>query len=295
MARTAGAATTLAIVLQTAAAMIAFAANSLLCRLALANRLIDAPSFASLRLASGALLLLWLASRLESREAARTAPDWVAVAGLTAYILPFTLAYLTLGAGSGALLLFGAAQLTMLGAGLYRGERPSRLGWCGIAAASAGFVMLLAPGAGAVPATGGALMTVAGVAWGVYSLRGRASRRPLTTTAQNFLLTLPSVLVVNIVLASGVHASAAGIALALLSGTVASGLGYVVWYSALPRLSAIAAGTVQLSVPVIAALGGIALLDERLSWRLLACAVAILGGIALVSRTRPAASGVSGA
>jgi drug/metabolite transporter (DMT)-like permease len=153
--------------------------------------------------------------------------------------------------------------------------------------------MLLAPGADAVPAAGGALMTVAGVAWGVYSLRGRASGRPLTSTAQNFLFTLPSVIVINIALASGVHASAAGVALALLSGTVASGLGYVVWYSALPRLSAIAAGTVQLSVPVIAALGGLVLLDERPSWRLLACALAILGGIALVSRARPTVPGAS--
>lgn len=282
-------ATAVAVAAQTAAAMTAFAANSLLCRIALANRLIDAPSFATLRIASGALLLVWLA-RGENRGTARSAPDWAAAASLAAYILPFTLAYLTLGAGSGALLLFGAAQLTMLGAGLKRGERPSVLGWCGIVAASLGFVLLLAPGAGGVPLGGGALMTVAGVAWGVYSLRGRASRRPLTSTAQNFLFTLPWVIAINLVFLHDVRWSAAGVALALASGTLASALGYIVWYSALPRLSAIAAGTVQLSVPVIAALGGVLLLDERVTWRLLACALAILGGIALVGRARPAAA-----
>jgi drug/metabolite transporter (DMT)-like permease len=287
MARTFGLATSLAIAVQTAAAMVAFAANSLLCRIALANGLIDAPSFASLRIASGALLLVWLAHG-ESRGAPRAPTDWAAAASLAAYILPFTLAYLTLGAGSGALLLFGAAQLTMLGVGLYRGERPAPLGWCGLAAASAGFVLLLAPGADGVPLAGGALMTAAGVAWGVYSLRGRASRQPLRSTAQNFLFTLPWVLAINLAFAGGVHWSATGVALALASGTLASALGYVVWYSALPRLSAIAAGTVQLSVPVIAALGGVLLLDERLTWRLGACGLAILGGIALVGRPRAA-------
>jgi drug/metabolite transporter (DMT)-like permease len=137
-----------------------------------------------------------------------------------------------------------------------------------------------------VPVTGGALMTVAGIAWGVYSLRGRASRQPIASTAQNFLLTMPWVVATNALLAGGIHWSAAGVALALASGTLASALGYVAWYSALPRLSAIAAGTVQLSVPLIAALGGVVVLDERLGVRLLVCGLAILGGIALVGRPR---------
>ena len=225
MPRTASHSKPAAIALQTAAAMIAFAANSLLCRIALAGDLIDAPSFATLRIASGAVLLAWLVRRSGRTNPAPT--DWVAAVSLVVYLLPFTLAYLTLDAGSGALLLFGAAQLTMLAAGLYRGERPSSLGWIGLVAAAIGFVSLLAPGAGAPPLLGGGLMTLAGVAWGVYSLRGRRSDDPVASTARSFLFALPWVLVINLAFASQVHSTAAGAALALASGILASALGYV--------------------------------------------------------------------
>ena len=275
----------LALALQTSAAMVAFAANSLLCRLALQARSIDPASFASIRIVSGALLLAWLVRR-RPRDAAST--DWVAALALVAYLLPFTLAYLTLDAGTGALLLFGAVQLTMLAVGLYGGERCTALGWCGIAAAVGGFVYLLAPGHGAPPLGGAAAMALAGIAWGVYSLRGRGSLDPLASTARNFLLAVPWVLAVNVAAAGRVHVSAAGVALALGSGAVASALGYVAWYAALRRLSALAAGTVQLSVPAIAAFGGIALLGEGASVRLLVSSAAILGGIALVARQRRA-------
>jgi drug/metabolite transporter (DMT)-like permease len=289
MSRTAWHSKPAAIALQTAAAMIAFAANSLLCRIALAGDLIDAPSFATLRIASGAVLLAWLA-----RRSGRTSPaaptDWVAAVSLVVYLLPFTLAYLTLDAGSGALLLFGAAQLTMLGTGLYRGERPSSLGWIGLVAAAIGFVSLLAPGADAPPLLGGGLMTLAGIAWGVYSLRGRHSDDPVASTARSFLFALPWVLVINLAFASQVHSTAAGATLALASGILASALGYVIWYATLPFLSAITAGSVQLSVPLIAAVGGALLLGEQLSLRLAGCAVAILGGIALASGQRTLAA-----
>jgi drug/metabolite transporter (DMT)-like permease len=281
----------LTITVQTAAAMVAFAANSLFCRIALAGGLLDAPSFATLRIASGALLLLWL---VRARGGGRHEPiDWVGSISLAIYLLPFTLAYLTLDTGTGALLLFGAAQLTMLGMGLAHGERPSSAGWCGIAAAAAGFVWLLAPGAGAPPIVGGGLMTVAGIAWGVFSLRGRLSAAPIASTARAFLFALPWVLLINLAFVGDVHWTLEGAALAVASGTIASALGYIAWYTALPHLSAIAAGTVQLSVPVIAALAGALFLGEQPTLRWLACGTAILGGIALVSRqsrARPASS-----
>ena len=180
----------------------------------------------------------------------------------------------------------------MIGAGLYSGERRSWLAWCGVAVAAAGFVSLLWPGGTAPPLAGASLMTVAGVAWGVYSLRGQTSRQPLASTAQNFLFVLPWALAINLLLVGGVHITPRGLALAAVSGTLTSALGYVVWYSALPRLPAITAGTVQLSVPVLAAFGGVLLLAEPVTPRLLLCAVAILGGIGLVlwRRHRPASA-----
>jgi drug/metabolite transporter (DMT)-like permease len=280
------------LVLQTAAAMVAFAANSLLCRIALVGGWIDAPTFASVRIGSGALLLAWLVRG--TARGARAPVDRWAVLSLAAYLLPFTLAYLTLDAGSGALLLFGSAQLTMLGVGLYRGERCSWLGWVGMVAAAAGFVTLLAPTGGGPRLGGAMLMTIAGIAWGVYSLRGHASRQPLVSTAQNFAFVLPWALAINLLFTAHVHVSAHGVALAAASGMLASALGYILWYAALPRLTAISAGTVQLSVPVIAAIGGIIVLDEQPTRRLAICAVAILGGIALVARQRYRPAAVTG-
>jgi drug/metabolite transporter (DMT)-like permease len=281
------------IALQTAAAMVAFAANSLFCRVALSGNLLDAPSFATLRIASGGLLLFWLVRTRNGAGSRREPIDWIGSISLAVYLLPFTLAYLTLDTGTGALLLFGAAQLTMLGMGLAHGERPSWSGWCGIAAATAGFVWLLAPGAGAPPLVGGGLMTVAGIAWGMFSLRGRLSAAPIAATARAFLFALPWVLVVNLAFLSDVHWTLEGAALAIASGTIASALGYIAWYTALPHLSAIAAGTVQLSVPVIAAIGGTLFLGEQPSLRWLACGAAILGGIALVGRQGRARSAAS--
>lgn len=266
----------------TAAAMLAFAANSILCRLALAQGGIDPASFGSLRLVSGALTLA-LVLRLRPRPVAMPARvDWLAAAMLFAYVAFFSFAYLSLAAGTGALILFGAVQLTMLAAGWRAGESFGRLGGLGFALAVGGLVWLVLPGVSAPSLLGAALMAMAGVAWGVYSLRGRGVVDPLAATAGNFLRAAPLALILSLLLALQAHANPQGAALAVVSGAITSGLGYVIWYAALPGLTALRAATVQLSVPLIAALGGALLLSEAISLRLVLAGVAILGGIALV-------------
>lgn len=277
-------------VLLTSITMVAFASNSLLCRLALQHAAIDAASFSSIRLVSGAVTLAILARAGSARagRAPQAHADWVAAAMLFAYVAFFSFAYLTLSAGTGALILFGAVQLTMLGAGLRAGERFEPLGWLGFALAAGGLVYLVSPGVTAPTPLGAALMTAAGVAWGVYSLRGRGLTDPLGATAGNFLRAAPMALVLSALLISRAHVSPAGLGLALASGAVTSGIGYVIWYAALKGLSAIRAAAVQLSVPPIAAFGAVLFLAEPLTPRLAAASAAILGGIAvvLVSRTQ---------
>lgn len=276
----------------TALAMLAFAANSLLCRAALGEDLIDAASFATLRVLSGAFLLAIMASRAVGRAAPQAAarPDWPAIIGLFVYLTAFSFAYLSLPAGSGALVLFAAVQLTMLGAALYGGERFTLPAWFGFALAVAGLVYLLSPGFSAPPLGGSLLMALAGIAWGVYSLRGRGNRDALQSTSRNFVLAAPLVMAVNLLFVHDAHWSIGGVALAVLSGTLASALGYVVWYAALRGLSAMSAATVQLSVPVIAAAGGVLLLAEALSLRLVLASIAVLGGIAITLMQRRAAT-----
>lgn len=269
----------------TSAAMLAFAANSLLCRLALQQASIDAASFSSVRLASGALalaLIAWL--RRGPPAPART--DWGAAAMLFAYVGFFSFAYRSLGAGSGALILFGAVQLTMFGAGLHAGERFVALAWGGFVLALAGLVWLVSPGLAAPPPLGAALMAGAGVAWGLYSLRGRGAGDPLAASAGNFLRATPMALLLSLLLAAQAQATPRGIALAVASGALTSGIGYVIWYAALKGLTALRAATVQLSVPPIAAFGGVLLLGEAITPRLVGASVAILGGIALVLASR---------
>jgi drug/metabolite transporter (DMT)-like permease len=273
----------LRIIVLTAAAMLAFAANSILCRLALAQGGIDPASFGSLRLVSGALTLA-LVLRLRQRPVAPlpARADWLAAAMLFAYVAFFSFAYLSLAAGTGALILFGAVQLTMLAAGWRAGETFGRLGGIGFALAAGGLVWLVLPGVSAPPLLGAVLMALAGVAWGVYSLRGRGVADPLAATAGNFLRAAPLALILSLLLALQAHANPQGVALAVASGALTSGLGYVIWYAALPGLTALRAATVQLSVPLIAALGGALLLSEAISLRLVLAGAAILGGIALV-------------
>ena len=271
--------------LLTAVAMVAFAGNSLLCRLALQQPIIDPASFACIRLVSGALALALIA-RVSPRPAAPARADWLAAAMLFAYVAFFSFAYLTLSAGTGALILFGAVQVTMFTAGLRAGEVFLPIAWVGLVLAVSGLVYLVSPGLSAPPLLGAALMATAGVAWGVYSLRGRRVADPLAASVGNFLRAAPFALCLSLLLAARAHASATGVTLAIVSGAVTSGVGYVVWYAALKGLSATRAATVQLSVPPLAALGGAMLLSETITLRLALASAATLGGIALVLTRR---------
>lgn len=274
-----GAAASQRIFLLTALAMAAFAANSILCRVALRGGHIDPAAFTTLRLASGACAL-WLMVKLRLRG--RIGGDWGSALALAVYAVAFSFAYLTLTAGMGALLLFGAVQASMLVAGLMAGERLKPLQGGGFALAVAGLVWLVLPGITAPPPVGAALMLAAGVAWGVYSLRGRGVSAPALATTGNFLRAAPLVALASLPFLPRMHADTAGVGYALTSGVLASGLGYVIWYAALSGLSATRAAVVQLSVPVLAALGGVLLLGEDLTQRLVVASIAIIGGIALV-------------
>ena len=264
------------IALITALAMIAFAANSLLCRLALQHTAIDPVSFTTLRLIAGAVVL-WLLAR--TRRVGSGSGNWLSAFALFVYAAGFSLAYVSLPAATGALLLFGSVQATMIGVGLWKGERLGPLQLFGLVLAAGGIVGLLLPGLAAPPLIGAIFMMAAGVAWGVYSLRGRGAGDPTIVTAGNFLRTVPIALLMAACVHDRLVTDTAGIVYAIASGALASGVGYAIWYTALPHLKATTAATVQLSVPVIAALGGVVLLGETLTMRLVLASVAILGGI----------------
>jgi drug/metabolite transporter (DMT)-like permease len=267
--------------LYTSLTMIAFASNSLLNRLALGRDSIDAVSYTTVRLLSGALTL-WLIVSLQKNSAGpKIRGNWISAAMLFLYAIAFSFAYLSLSAGTGALILFGTVQVTMILSALRSGERPQLLEWLGVLLALGGLVYLVLPGLRAPSPLGSALMTIAGIAWGVYSLRGRGGTSPLADTTGNFIRAVPLILVVLLVSLDGVHLSQTGILLAVLSGAIASGLGYVIWYAALAGLTATRAAIVQLSVPVLAAWGGVIFLAEDVSLRLILAAALILGGIAL--------------
>ena len=265
----------------TGVAMLALAANPLLCRMALGAGHIDAASFTSIRVIAGAVMLKML--MVWSRRGGERKPvDWRAVVTLFGYMIFFSFAYLSISVGTGALILFGAVLLTMFAVALKSGERFSALSWAGLVIAIFGLVYLVSPGVTAPEPLGAALMAVAGVAWGLYSLLGRGEADPLGTTAENFLYAVPLAVVVNLIFWSDVHTSWSGVTMAMLSGAIASGLGYALWYAVLAGIPATRAATAQLSVPVIAALGGVVLLAEPLTFRLAVSSAATLGGIALV-------------
>jgi drug/metabolite transporter (DMT)-like permease len=272
---------TLRILVLTALAMTAFAGNSLLCRLALKDTAIDAASFTTVRLLSGALML-WLVVRLRGGGARAGAGNWLSALALFAYAAGFSFAYITLPAATGALLLFGAVQATMIGHGLWRGERLRPAQSVGLVLALCGLVGLLLPGLSAPPLFGATMMLGAGVAWGVYSLRGRVPGDATRVTAGNFMRAVPIAAALSVLMAENLSLDRAGLLYAVASGALASGLGYAIWYTVLPALKATKAATVQLSVPVLATLGGVAFLGEAVSLRLVAASIAILGGIALV-------------
>ena len=271
------------------AAMTAFAANSILCRLALRGTAIDPATFTLVRLVSGALVLAAIV-RLRA-PAAPSSGDWWSALNLFTYAAAFSFAYVTLSAGTGALLLFGAVQATMIVIGLMRGDRLLPVQAAGLALALAGLVALLLPGLTQPSWRGASLMIVAGVAWGLYSLRGRGNASPTATTAGNFLRASFPAGVLALVMGSQRQWDSSGIVYAVISGALASGVGYALWYSALPFLRPTQAATVQLSVPVLTAVGGVYLLGETLTLRLVLCSAAVLGGIGLTLTTRRGAQG----
>lgn len=261
-------------------ALIAFASNSILCRLALAPGLIDAASFTFIRLLSGAVALALLLT-IREKTLPRLRMNWLSAVALFAYAVPFSFAYLHIPAGVGALILFGAVQATMIGSHVFDGNRLHIRELCGLVLALAGLALLTLPGAGAPDPAGAILMALAGVAWGVYSLRGRSAVDPLGATTGNFAASLAFALPAAALSAEDLVISSHGMLLAAASGALASGLGYAVWYTALRGLSATQAGIVQVLVPVLAAFGGVLLLDESVSLRLVGSALAIFSGVAL--------------
>jgi drug/metabolite transporter (DMT)-like permease len=277
----------LATAVWTALALVCFSANSLLCRLALSHASIDAASFTAVRLISGAVTLAVLA-RAAGRRPLAADVSWSSAAMLFLYAAPFSYAYGILTAGTGALLVFGAVQVTMILGAVRAGDRPNAGQWLGLATAFGGLIYLLLPGVTAPSHLGAALMLLSGVGWGLYSLRGRTARDPLAQTASNFARTVPMVLALSLVGYRSLHLEHAGVIYALLSGALASGVGYVLWYHAVPGLPGIAASIVQLPVPILTATGGVLFLAERITLRLGVAAVAVLGGVAfaLIARAR---------
>lgn len=268
-------------------ALIAFAGNSILCRMALQDGAIDWASFSMIRMASGALTLAVAFLLARGKERIHRQGSFRSAAWLCTYAITFSYAYLTLGAGTGALILFGTVQLTMIGHGVWRGERPGILEWSGLLIAGAGLVYLVLPGVTAPDLLGAVLMSVAGLGWGAYSIMGRGSTHAAWDTMGNLLRTSFLFAPVLLLALPWTHLSLDGVLLALASGILATGLGYMAWYAVLPSLTSTRAGILQLAVPLLAALGGSLLLGEHLGWRMLLSSVTILGGVALAQLTRP--------
>ncbi len=281
------------LLLRTALAMLAFAGNSLLCRMALQPGHLDAASFTLIRLASGALFLTWLLHRRDTGTGrVRSAANPGSALALWVYAVAFSFAYLGLTAATGALILFGSVQVTMTSMGLWRGERVSMQQGLGFLLAASGLIYLLLPGVAAPSATSALLMVLAGAAWGVYSLRGRGSVDALANTAGNFVWALAPAALLSLISVVGFHSlnfdasqvqTQRAVLAAVASGALASGAGYAIWYTVLPHISATRAAGVQLCVPVLAALGGVVFLGESLSWRLSLASVVVLGGVGLIT------------
>ncbi|MBN9462857.1 MAG: DMT family transporter [Burkholderiales bacterium] len=261
-------------------AMVAFAGNSLLCRAAFERTGIDAATFTLVRIVSGALVLAVLVRMRGSRPA--TKAGWLPGLALFGYAATFSYAYVGLPTSTGALILFGSVQATMIGHALRTGERFRGWQLAGLGLAFAGFVALLLPGASAPQWLPASSMIAAGVFWGAYSLAGRGAADPLSATASNFARAVVPAAILSIATIGSSRADPEGIAYAVASGALASGIGYAIWYVAVRGLRAGSAAVIQLSVPFIAALGGIALLGEALTLRLVIAAVALTGGIMLV-------------
>ncbi len=263
-------------------ALVAFAANSVLCRLALGEGTIDAASFTVVRLVSGIVMLRIILKLTTSEEETASKGSWMSACLLFLYAIAFSFAYLSLDTGTGALVLFGAVQLTMILHSVLLGQRLHVSEWVGVVLAFTGFVYLVLPDVTTPSFVGFVLMSVAGIAWGLYTLKGRRSENPLRDTACNFARTTPLVLVLALLAMPTLQLSPEGLVLAVLSGAVASGIGYMVWYHALGGLSATEAAVVQLSVPVIASMGGVLFVSEVMTTRFIFSGVMVLGGILMV-------------
>ncbi len=265
----------------TTIALIAFAANSVLGRLALGTNSIDAATFTTLRLVSGAAMLSILSMIFSKRSTVKTQGNWVSATLLFSYAITFSFAYLDLSTATGALILFGFVQVTMIFWALRSGERPPLAEWIGLITAIAGIVYLVSPGVTAPSVMGSILMATAGISWGIYTLRGRKSVNPLADTTGNFLRSAPLAFIVFLIMLQQTHTSKRGILLAISSGALASGIGYAVWYATLKDLTATRAALVQVAGPLLAAIGGIIFMSETISSRLLVSSVLILGGISI--------------
>lgn len=262
-------------------ALIAFAANSIFARLALGSQSIDPASYTTVRLVTGAATL-WLIARVREADPSATLDSgWTSAAMLFLYAGTFSFAYISLTTGTGALILFAAVQITMIAVGLYAGERPSPMHWLGLLIAVAGLVYLVSPGVTAPSAFGSLLMGTAGIAWGIYSILGRGVSDPVHATARNFLRTVPLTFIISLLWLPSMAITAEGFLWAALSGSITSAVGYVIWYAALRGLTATLAATLQLSVPALAALGGVVLLSEKLTLRLFLAGALILAGVGL--------------
>jgi len=270
-------------------ALIAFAGNSIICRIALKETAIEPALFTSIRLISGAIVLMLIVLMTAKTDKTKSKGSWFSAAMLFIYAATFSYAYVSLETGTGALILFGVVQITMIAYSLFSGNKMSHIEWLGVAVALCGFLYLMLPGAKAPSVLGFALMTISGIAWGAYSIRGKTTKNPLQDTAYNFLRTIPFLLLLLYFLLQESNYSKTGILLALFSGVVTSGLGYIIWYSALKGLTTIQASVVQLFVPVLAGLGGLILMKEAISFRLFIAALLILGGILLliVKKNKP--------
>jgi drug/metabolite transporter (DMT)-like permease len=268
------------IIAYTVFALVAFAFNSILCRMALRTGEADAAGFTAVRLASGAVALIVISYFFSSGKSLKRG-NWISAFFLFGYAICFSFAYIGLTAAAGALILFGSVQFTMIAVAIFRGERPGALEWLGLLIALGGLTYLVFPGLSSPPLFASVLMAAAGVAWGFYTLRGKGSRDPLGDTTGNFIRSVPMIVIAAIPFFAQINLSTRGIVLAVLSGAVASGVGYTVWYLALKHHTATRAAVLQLSVPVIAAFGGVILLSEVMSTRLLIASALILGGIAM--------------
>lgn len=260
-------------------ALLAFAGNSVLCRLALGDQVVDAASFTSIRLLSGAIFLCALVRFKEKKSVSMKGGSWLSAISLFLYAATFSYAYISLDTGTGALILFGFVQLTMIAYTFMQGKRLAIVEWFGLFIAFSGLLVLLLPGASAPSLTGFILMAISGVAWGIYTIKGKGSETPLLDTATNFLKTLPFIILLTLITFYNSELSTRGIILAATSGAITSGLGYAIWYAVLKNITVIQAAISQLLVPIIASIAGVLFTNETITTKLLIASLLILGGI----------------